>query len=147
MTPRLTLQNVFNFASKWQGHFNAQGALRIDTGGPLGRAIIVIVSAIAELDRSLIIERVRAGLRRAKLESRQIGRRPAQVDRYLYWEVGFDEVEPHGIQNSETLSRRVYARAYQTLKVILAHRLYLGEVQKLTPEPADRRTGQGGPRI
>jgi iron complex outermembrane receptor protein/vitamin B12 transporter len=24
--PRLTLQNVFNFAPKWQGHFNAQGA-------------------------------------------------------------------------------------------------------------------------
>jgi vitamin B12 transporter len=24
--PRLTLQNVFNFASKWQAHFNAQGA-------------------------------------------------------------------------------------------------------------------------
>lgn len=33
--------------------------------GPLGRAVIVIVSAVAELERNLIIERVRAGLRRA----------------------------------------------------------------------------------
>ena len=53
----------------------------IDTGGPLGRAIIVIVGAIAELERNLIIERVRAGMRRAKLEGRRIGRRPADVDR------------------------------------------------------------------
>lgn len=54
---------------------------QIDTGGPLGRAIIVIISAIAELERSLIRERVRAGMRRAKLEGVRIGRRPAQFDR------------------------------------------------------------------
>jgi DNA invertase Pin-like site-specific DNA recombinase len=40
----------------------------LDTGGPLGRAVVVIVSAVAELERNLIIERVRAGLRRARLE-------------------------------------------------------------------------------
>jgi DNA invertase Pin-like site-specific DNA recombinase len=53
----------------------------IDTGGPLGRAIIVIIGAIAELERNLIVERVRAGMRRARLEGRQIGRRPLDVDR------------------------------------------------------------------
>src|ERR1700751_4805337 len=53
----------------------------IDTEGPLGRAIIVIISAIAELERSLIVERVRAGMRRAKLEGRRIGRAPLDVDR------------------------------------------------------------------
>jgi DNA invertase Pin-like site-specific DNA recombinase len=53
----------------------------IDTGGPLGRAIIVIIGAIAELERNLIIERVRAGMRRAKLEGRRIGRAPLNVDR------------------------------------------------------------------
>ena len=53
----------------------------IDTGGPLGRAIIVIVGAIAELERSLIVERVRAGMRRAKLEGRRIGRAPLSRDR------------------------------------------------------------------
>jgi DNA invertase Pin-like site-specific DNA recombinase len=46
----------------------------------LGRAIIVIISAIAELERSLIVERVRAGMRRAKLEGRRIGRTPLGVD-------------------------------------------------------------------
>ncbi len=52
----------------------------IDTGGPLGRAVIVIVSAVAELERSLIVERVRAGMRRAKLEGQHIGRRPLELD-------------------------------------------------------------------
>ena len=54
---------------------------QIDTGGPLGRAMIIIVGAIAELERSLIIERVRAGMRRAKLEGRRLGRPPLNVDR------------------------------------------------------------------
>jgi DNA invertase Pin-like site-specific DNA recombinase len=54
---------------------------QIDTAGPLGRAIVVIIGAIAELERSLIVERVRAGMRRAKLEGRHIGRRPLNVDR------------------------------------------------------------------
>ena len=54
---------------------------QLDTGGPLGRAVVVIISVVAELERSLIIERVRAGMRRAKLEGRHIGRKPLVVDR------------------------------------------------------------------
>jgi DNA invertase Pin-like site-specific DNA recombinase len=54
---------------------------QLDTTGPLGRAVVVIISAIAELERSLIVERVRAGLRRAKLEGRRLGRPPLIVDR------------------------------------------------------------------
>jgi DNA invertase Pin-like site-specific DNA recombinase len=53
---------------------------QIDTGGPLGRAIVVIIGAIAELERNLIIERVRAGMRRARLEGRHIGRHPLELD-------------------------------------------------------------------
>jgi DNA invertase Pin-like site-specific DNA recombinase len=52
----------------------------IDTSGPLGRAIVVIIGAIAELERNLIIERVRAGMRRARLEGRHIGRNPLVLD-------------------------------------------------------------------
>lgn len=54
---------------------------QLDTGGPLGRAVVVIVSAVAELERNLIVERVRAGLRRARLEGQRLGRRPIQIDR------------------------------------------------------------------
>lgn len=65
-------------------HLNVEFASfreQIDTGGPLGRAIVVIIGAIAELERNLIIERVRAGMRRAKLEGRPIGRKPLELDR------------------------------------------------------------------
>jgi DNA invertase Pin-like site-specific DNA recombinase len=54
---------------------------QLDTGGPLGRAVITIISVVAELERSLIVERVRAGMRRAKLEGRHIGRKPLDIDR------------------------------------------------------------------
>jgi DNA invertase Pin-like site-specific DNA recombinase len=52
----------------------------IDTGGPLGRAIVIIIAAIAELERSLIVERVRAGMRRARLDGQRIGRTPLMLD-------------------------------------------------------------------
>jgi DNA invertase Pin-like site-specific DNA recombinase len=54
---------------------------QLDTGGPLGRAVVTIISVVAELERSLIVERVRAGMRRAKLEGTHIGRKPLDVDR------------------------------------------------------------------
>jgi DNA invertase Pin-like site-specific DNA recombinase len=54
---------------------------QLDTGGPLGRAMVVIIGAIAELERSLIVERVRAGMRRARLEGTRLGRPPLQIDR------------------------------------------------------------------
>ena len=58
----------------------------IDTDGPLGRAIVVIVSAVAELERSLIGERISAGMRRARLDGRRIGRVPLDVGWFLpHW--------------------------------------------------------------
>jgi len=54
---------------------------QIDTGGPMGRAFVTIVGAVAELERSLIVERVRAGMRRARLDGRAIGRPALMLDR------------------------------------------------------------------
>jgi DNA invertase Pin-like site-specific DNA recombinase len=42
---------------------------------------VVIIGAIAELERNLIVERVRAGMRRARLEGRRIGRPSLELDR------------------------------------------------------------------
>jgi DNA invertase Pin-like site-specific DNA recombinase len=41
----------------------------------------VIIGAIAELERNLIIERVRAGMRRARLEDQSSGRPALDLDR------------------------------------------------------------------
>jgi len=53
----------------------------IDTSGPMGRMFITMVGSIAELERSLIVERIKAGMRRAKIEGRRLGRAPLDVDR------------------------------------------------------------------
>ncbi len=52
----------------------------IDTSGAMGRMFIVMVSSIAELERSLIVERIKAGMRRRRLEGYRLGRTPLDVD-------------------------------------------------------------------
>jgi DNA invertase Pin-like site-specific DNA recombinase len=47
---------------------------QIDTGSPLGQAVFTIIAAIAALERSLLIERVKAGLRRARDQGKHVGR-------------------------------------------------------------------------
>lgn len=53
----------------------------IDTSGPMGRMFITMVGSIAELERSLIVERIKAGMRRARLEGQRLGRAPLDIDR------------------------------------------------------------------
>jgi DNA invertase Pin-like site-specific DNA recombinase len=53
----------------------------IDTSSPLGQALFTIVFAVAQLERDLIRERVKAGLRNAKLKGTTLGRPPLTLDR------------------------------------------------------------------
>jgi DNA invertase Pin-like site-specific DNA recombinase len=53
----------------------------VDTSGPMGRMFVTIIGCIAELERSLIVERIKAGMRRRKLEGYSLGRVPLSVDR------------------------------------------------------------------
>ncbi len=52
----------------------------IDTSSPLGSAIFTIISAVAQLERDIIAERVKAGLRRAKENGKKLGRPRAAID-------------------------------------------------------------------
>jgi len=82
---------------------------QLDTGGPLGRAVVVIIAVVAELERSLLIERVRAGMRRAQLEGRHVGRRPVEIDRQA---VVRDRAQGHSL--------RELARTYQVSRATIA---------------------------
>ncbi len=53
----------------------------VATGDAMGRLFVTIISAIAELERSLVVERVKSGMRRAKLEGRQVGRARLDINR------------------------------------------------------------------
>jgi DNA invertase Pin-like site-specific DNA recombinase len=52
----------------------------IDTTTPLGAAVFTIVAAVATLERDLIRERVRAGLRNARAKGKRLGRPRVVVD-------------------------------------------------------------------
>jgi DNA invertase Pin-like site-specific DNA recombinase len=47
---------------------------QIDTSTPTGKMIFTVLGAVAELERSIIIERVRAGLRNARAKGKKLGR-------------------------------------------------------------------------
>ena len=60
--------------------FKAQGiefvsfSEQLDTSTPAGKMVFTVLGAVAELERGLIVERVKAGLRNAKAKGKQLGR-------------------------------------------------------------------------
>jgi DNA invertase Pin-like site-specific DNA recombinase len=52
----------------------------VDTSTPLGQALFTIVSAVAQLERDLIRERVTAGIRNARANGKKLGRPKRTVD-------------------------------------------------------------------
>lgn len=46
----------------------------LDTATPAGRMVFTVLGAVAELERSLIAERVKAGLRNARAKGKRLGR-------------------------------------------------------------------------
>jgi DNA invertase Pin-like site-specific DNA recombinase len=53
---------------------------QVDTSTPTGKMIFTVLGAVAELERSLIAERVRAGLRNARAKGKRLGRPTKQVN-------------------------------------------------------------------
>jgi DNA invertase Pin-like site-specific DNA recombinase len=51
----------------------------VDTSTPTGKMIFTVLGAVAELERSLIVERVKAGLRNARAKGKRLGRPPIFV--------------------------------------------------------------------
>jgi DNA invertase Pin-like site-specific DNA recombinase len=47
---------------------------QMDTSTPAGKMVFTVLGAVAELERSLIVERVKAGLRNARAKGKQLGR-------------------------------------------------------------------------
>src|SRR5580658_8460442 len=66
--------------------FNALGisfvslSEQMDTTTPAGKMVFTVLGAVAELERSLIAERVRAGLRNARAKGKRLGRPRVVVD-------------------------------------------------------------------
>jgi DNA invertase Pin-like site-specific DNA recombinase len=52
----------------------------VDTSTPTGKMVFTVLGAVAELERSLITERVRAGLRSARAKGKKLGRPRKALD-------------------------------------------------------------------
>jgi DNA invertase Pin-like site-specific DNA recombinase len=52
----------------------------VDTSTPTGKMVFTVLGAVAELERSLIVERVKAGIRNARAKGKRIGRPGSRVN-------------------------------------------------------------------
>src|ERR1700740_1218503 len=77
-----SLQELVAFLGELQAkgvdlYLHQQG---IDTGTPAGRALFQMLGVFAEFERAMIVERVKAGLSRARSQGKRLGRRPVSAD-------------------------------------------------------------------
>jgi DNA invertase Pin-like site-specific DNA recombinase len=71
-----SLQQLLAFLGELKGkgvdlYLHQQG---VDTGTPAGRALFQMLGVFAEFERAMIVERVQAGLRRARAQGKRLGR-------------------------------------------------------------------------
>jgi DNA invertase Pin-like site-specific DNA recombinase len=102
----------------------------IDTSGPLGRAMLTIVGAISELERSLIVERVRAGMRRARMEGRRIGRAPLDIDRQQVVADRCSGMSLSEVAQKHRISRGTVCRLVNEARGLKSH---AGNLEKAVP--------------
>lgn len=90
---------------------------QIDTDSPMGRAMFTIIGAMAELESSLISERVTAGMKAAEARGRHLGRPP---------------VAAHTVSKIEALATSTSLSIRQIQKEIAgkASRSVVGEITK-----------------
>src|SRR5207237_9404563 len=77
-----SLKHLINALADLDAYGVAFVSLRdnLDLSTPSGRLMFQIIGAMAEFERALIQERVRAGLRNAKAKGKRIGRPRQEVD-------------------------------------------------------------------
>ncbi len=114
---------------------------KVDTSSPIGKAIFVIISAIATLERDLIAERVRNGLANARAKGNLIGRKKMRdsdlIRKLLKSELTYRAISviakcSHGSVHQEKLAVKKEELAKQAL--LEKEKLEAGKVAKeLTP--------------
>jgi DNA invertase Pin-like site-specific DNA recombinase len=81
---------------------------QVDTSTPTGKMVFVVLGAVAELERALTVERVKAGIRNARAKGKRIGRPPLR---------SFSDEEIRAIRaarRKERVSVRQLAKQYGT---------------------------------
>jgi DNA invertase Pin-like site-specific DNA recombinase len=85
---------------------------QMDTSTPAGKMVFTVLAAVAELERSLIVERVREGLRNARAKGKRIGRPSADVDTSQIASLRAQRVSWREIERRMGVSARTARRAF-----------------------------------
>ncbi len=85
----------------------------LDTSTPAGRMVFTVLGAVAELERSLIAERVRAGLRNARAKGKVLGRPRTIVDTARIGRLRDSGLPWRAIAEQLEISTRSARRAWQ----------------------------------
>jgi DNA invertase Pin-like site-specific DNA recombinase len=62
------------FCAEVRNHEFVSFLEQLDTSNPAGKMVFTVLGAVAELERRLIVKRVKAGLRNARAKGKQLGR-------------------------------------------------------------------------
>ena len=86
-----SLQHLLSFLGELKAkgvdlYLHQQG---LDTGTPTGKALFQMLGVFSEFERAMIVERVHAGLRRAKAQGKRLGRPrvPAAIEQRIQREL------------------------------------------------------------
>ncbi len=107
---------------------------QFDTSTPIGQAMFAIIGAMAQLERDIIRERVRAGLAQARARGVRLGRPSAAIT-----PAGALELHGQGLSLGEIAKRLHCSRATVRRRL----REGRGPALAAVPAPLD---GEGGPR-
>src|SRR5882724_7839137 len=88
---------------------------QVDTSTPTGKMVFTVLGAVAELERSLITERVRAGLRNARAKGKTLGRPRVSVDAALISALRAEGASWHEICEEMGVSKGTAQRAVSSL--------------------------------
>lgn len=88
---------------------------QMDTSTPAGKMVFTVLGAVAELERSLIVERVKAGLRNAKAKGKHLGRPRVIVDAHTIAALRKDGASWAAICQETGLSKGTAQRALLSL--------------------------------
>ena len=93
---------------------------QMDTSTPAGKMVFTVLGAVAELERSLIVERVKAGLRNARAKGKRLGRPRSIVDSHKIAQLRAQGVPWRKIARQLGCSARTARRAGQNPKLTFA---------------------------
>jgi DNA invertase Pin-like site-specific DNA recombinase len=86
---------------------------QMDTSTPMGKMVFTVLGAVAELERSLIVERVKAGLRNARAKGKRLGRPRVSVSTAKIQELRTEGLTLRDIAKRCRISKTTVIRALQ----------------------------------